>query len=204
MAASGSDRPLKWSQGQVGGMYADPDPECDDDAVGTARAVAVPVAATAVAFAAYAGLYSLDSYLGYADLLGPRGEWVQFLLLAGVVAAHGAVHAAGYAVLGGGSWRDVDLDFEVLPGGYEPVRVAVSPGGPIRRSAYLVGLVAPGVLLGVVPVAWALASGNPLAMFVGAVGLLASGSDVSEVVGVVRAADSARLAVTSTAGDGRR
>ncbi|WP_436908701.1 metalloprotease family protein [Halosimplex marinum] len=186
-------------------MYADPDPECDDDAVGTARAVAVPVAATTAAFAAYVGLYGLDSYLGYADLLGPRGEWVQFLVMAGVVAAHGAVHAAGYAVLGGGSRRDVTVDFEAFPGGFEPVRVAVSPGGPIRRSAYLAGLVAPGVVLGVVPVAWALASGNPLAMFVGAVGLLVSGSDVSGVIDVVRAADSSRsLAVTSTAPDGER
>lgn len=188
-------------------MYADPDPdpECDDDAAETARAVAVPVAATAVAFAAYAGLYGLDSYLRYADLLGPRGEWAQFLVMAGVVGAHGAVHAVGYAVLGGGSWRDVDLDFEVFPDGFEPVRTAVSPGGPIRRSAYLAGLVAPGVLLGVVPVAWALVSGNPLAMFVGAVGLLVSGSDVNEVVDAVRAGDSVHsLGAGSTAPDVER
>jgi len=172
-------------------MYADPDPECDDDAVGTVRAVAVPVAATAVAFAAYVGLYGLDGYLGYADLLGPCGEWLQFPLLGGVVAAHGAVHAVAYAVLGERSWTDVTVDFEVAPGGFEPVRVTVAPDGPIRRSAYLVGLAAPGLALGLAPAAWALATGNPLALFVGLVGVLVSGSDVTEVARVLAARDAA-------------
>lgn len=173
-------------------MYADPDPECDDDAAGTARAVAVPVAATAAAFAAYVGLYGANRYLGYADLLGPRGELLQFLVIAGVVVAHGAVHAAAYAALGAGGWRDVSVDVETLPGGLEPVRIAVVPGAPIRRSAYLAGVAAPAVLLGVAPVTWALTSGNPLALFVGAVGLLVSGADVNEAVDVVRADSSAR------------
>jgi|GEM_PF-2545597 len=172
-------------------MYADPDPECDDDAVGTARSVAAPVATTAVAFAAYAALYGLDSYLGYVDLLGPNGEWLQFLAMAGAVAAHGGVHAVAYAVLGAGSWTDVTLDVEVRPGGFEPVRVAVVPGASIRRSAYLTGLAAPGVLLGLAPAAWALATGNPLALFVGLIGVLVSGSDANEVARVLGARDTA-------------
>jgi len=191
MAPDGPDRSLKWTRGQLDGMYADPDPECDDDAVGTARAVAVPVATAAVAFAAYAGLHGLDSYLGYVDLLGPNGEWLQFLALAGAVAAHGAVHAVAYAALGAGAWYDVTLAVEVRPGGFEPVRATVRPTGPIRRSAYLTGLAAPGVLLGLAPAAWALATGNPLALFVGLVGILVSGSDANEAARVLGARDAA-------------
>jgi len=183
------DRSLKSARARLGGMYADPDPECDDDAVGTARAVAVPVAAAAAAFAAYVGLYGLDGYFEYTEMLGPRGEWLQFLLLAGVVAAHGAVHAVAYAVLGEGSWTDVTADVEIAPGGFEPVRVTVLPGVSIPRSAYLVGLAAPGIALGLAPAAWALATGNPLALFVGLVGILVSGSDVTEAARVLDARD---------------
>lgn len=172
-------------------MYADPDPECDDDALGTAVSVGVPVAVTAVAVGAYVATYGLDRYLDYGAMLGPRGEWLQFAVLGGLVVAHGVVHALAYALLGEGSWRAVRLDVSTDPSGIDPVRVAVRPAGRIRRSAYALGVAAPGLLLGVAPAAWALVSGNPLAMFVGAVGLLICGSDAAELRDVLGARDAA-------------
>jgi len=170
-------------------MYADPDPSCDDE-WGAGAAVGVPVTVTAAVFGGYLVSYGLDSYLGYVTMLGPGGEWLQFLVMAGLVVLHGVVHAVAYAVLGDGSWRSVRLDFSTEPGGIDPVRVAVLPGGRIRRTAYLVGVAAPGVVLGLVPAGWALVTGNPLAMFVGAFGLLLTGSDVSELLAVLAAPDS--------------
>ncbi|WP_415379768.1 hypothetical protein [Halosimplex sp. TS25] len=172
-------------------MYADPDPECDDTEWGTVRAVAVPVAVAAAFAGAYLAVYGLDRYLDYAAMLGPRGEWLQFAVMAGVVGLHGAVHAAAYALLGEGSWRDVTAEMSLFPGGIDPVRVSVRPDGPIRRSAYLAGIAAPGVLLGFVPAAWALATGNPLALFVGLVGVLLTGSDVGELLDTMRSPDAA-------------
>ncbi len=170
-------------------MYADPDPECDDDAWGRVRAVGVPVAVAAAFAGVYVATYGFDRYLDYTAMLGPRGDVLQFALLAGVVVLHGAVHAVAYALLGEGSWRDVTVDASLFPGGLDPVRVAVLPAGPIRRSAYLVGVAAPGVILGVVPAMWALATGNPLALFVGLVGVLSAGSDVSESLDAIRHPD---------------
>ncbi|WP_436927767.1 hypothetical protein [Halosimplex amylolyticum] len=172
-------------------MYADPDPECDDAEWGRGRAMPVPVAVAAAFAGVYLAVYGFDRYLDYAAMLGPRGEWLQFAVVAGVVGLHGAVHAVAYALLGEGSWRDAAVDASLFPGGVDPVRVTVFPDGPIRRSAYLVGVAAPGVLLGVVPATWALVTGNPLALFVGLVGVLLTGSDVGELIETARAPDAA-------------
>ncbi|WP_459193315.1 DUF3267 domain-containing protein [Halosimplex sp. J119] len=174
-------------------MYADPDPdpECDEDAWGTARTAAVPLAVAAAFAGAYLAAYGLDRYLDYTAALGPRGDLLQFVVMAGVVALHGAVHALAYALLGAGSWRDVTVEASLFPGGIDPIRVSVHPDGPIRWSAYLVGVAAPGVLLGVAPAAWALATGTPLALFVGLVGILLTGPDVRELIDTVRAPDTA-------------
>lgn len=176
-------------------MYADPDPECDDeDAWGTVRTTAVPLAVAAAFAGPYLVAYGFDRSLDYAAMLGPDGEWLQFAAMGGLLVLHGAVHAVAYALLGEGSWRDVTVEASLFPGGIDPVSVSVVPDASIRRSAYLVGLAAPGVLLGLAPAAWALATGSPLALFVGLVGILLTGSDVSELLGAVRSPDAAGVA----------
>ena len=172
-------------------VYADPDPECAEDDRGATRAVAVPLAVAAAFAGVYVGTYGVDRYLDYVTMLGPRGEWLQFVVMGGLVVGHGAVHAITYAVLGEGSWRDVRVDVSLFPDGLDPVRVAVLPDGPIRRSAYLLGVAAPGLLLGVTPCAWALLTGTPLALFVGLVGVLLTGSDVSELLATLGVSDTA-------------
>ncbi|MFC7197150.1 DUF3267 domain-containing protein [Halosimplex aquaticum] len=154
----------------------------------------MPVAVATAFAGVYLGAYGFDRYLDYAAMLGPRGEWLQFAVMGGLVVLHGAVHAVAYALLCEGSWRDVAVEASLFPGGLDPVQVFVVPTAQIRRSAYLVGVAAPGVLLGLVPAAWALATGNPLALFVGLVGILLTGSDIGELLDTVRSPDAAGAA----------
>lgn len=172
-------------------MYADPDPECADDEWGAGVAVGIPLVVTGAVLGAYVLAYGLDRYVEYADMLGPRGELLQFAVIGGLLIVHGVVHAVAYALLGEGSWRAVSVEVVTDTAGIDPVAVSVLPAGKIRRSAYVVGVAAPGVVLGLLPAAWALLIGNPLAMFVGAVGLLLTGSDVTELLDVLSVPHSA-------------
>lgn len=163
--------------------YVDPDPECAEDRQETARAVGVPIAVAATVAGLYVGTYGVYRYLDYTAMLGERGTWLQFVVLAGLVVLHGLLHAAAYASLGGGTLRDVTLDVALSPqDSLEPLRVSVLPSTPMSRWAYRAGVAIPGVLLGLAPAAWALATGNPLALFVGLVGVLLTGSDVNALV----------------------
>jgi len=120
-------------------------------------------------------------------MLGDHGALLQFALMAVLLAAHEAVHAAAY-VLGGRSWDEVDVAFELFPSGtYDPVRVSVQPAVPMNRWAYRFGVALPGLLLGVLPSALAVATGNPLAMFVGLFGTVLLPPDVETLLDTWRA-----------------
>ena len=168
-------------------MYVDPDPECDEEGWGTARSAAVAVAAAAAFGGGYVATYGVDRYLTYTESLGPHGVVVQFGVVAALVALHEAVHAVAYAAVGGLSWDEiaveVELDFE---DGLDPLHHSVHPARPVRRRAYYVGVVAPGVLLGILPATVGLATGSALATFVGLVGLLLISTDVGTLVEVWR------------------
>lgn len=167
-------------------MYVDPDPECHEEGWGTARSTAVAVAVAVAVGGTYALTYGVERYLTYAEMLGPRGELVQFAVVAGLFVAHEAVHALAYVVCGV-SPADVEVEFGLdREAPLDPVHHSVHPGRPIERWRYYVGVAAPGVALGVAPATLALATGNPLAMFVGGVGLLLVATDVSALVAAIR------------------
>ncbi len=164
-------------------MYVDPDPECDEEGWGTVRSAVVPAVAIVAFGGSYVTTYGLDRYLTYTELLGPHGAVLQFALIAGVVVLHEGIHAAAYAIASGLSWDEIEVDVELdLEGGVDPIRHSVHPARPVRRWVYYVGIAAPGVVLGVVPSAVAVATGNPLAMFVGVVGLVLLSTDVGALV----------------------
>lgn len=164
------------------GMYVDPHPDCGENEGETARTAVVPVAAAGVSAGAYLATYGVERYLEYAEMLGPRGETLQFGVVFALIGAHVAGHAAAFAIVGS-SWRDVTLDATVLPdGSIEPVSVSVRPSEPIRRWRYSIGLAVPGVALGLLPATLGVVTGNPLSLFVGVVGLLVTGPDVQELL----------------------
>ncbi|WP_327050699.1 metalloprotease family protein [Halomicrococcus gelatinilyticus] len=164
-------------------MYVDPDPECDEAGWGTARSTAVAVTAAVAFGGTYVATYGLDRYLTYTDALGRYGVVLQFGVMIGLVVLHEAVHAVAYAILGGLSWDEiaveVGLDFD---DGLDPLHHSVHPARPLRRRAYYAGVAAPGVVLGLLPAALALATGSALAAFVGVVGLLLVSTDVPPLV----------------------
>ena len=159
-------------------MYVDPDPRCEDEGWETAASVLVPVATTAVAWGAFMATYGVERYLDYAAMLGEHGALLQFVVMAGVVAVHGALHAVAFVAVGALSVRDITVDLVLRPENGRGVRACVLPAVPMRRWAYHLGVAVPGVFLGALPVVVALVTGNPLAMFVGVVGLLTTPGDV--------------------------
>lgn len=164
-------------------MYVDPDPECDEEGWGAARSAAVPAVAVVAFGGGYVATYGLDQYLTYTELLGPHGVVLQFALIAGLIALHEALHGAAYAAVGGLSWDEIDVEVGLeLEDGFDPIRHSVHPARPVRRWVYYAGVAAPGLVLGFVPAAIALLTGNPLAMFVGVVGLLLLSTDVGALV----------------------
>lgn len=167
-------------------MYVDPDPECDEAGWGTARSTGVGALAALAVGGAYVATYGFDRYLTYTDAL-PAGELLQFAVLAAVLVAHEAVHALAYRTVGGCTWDEVAVEARLsFDGGLDPVHHSVHPTRPVRRSAYLVCLAAPTVLLGVVPAAVGLATGSALATFVGLAGLLLVSTDVAPAVAAWR------------------
>lgn len=161
----------------------DPDPECDEEGWGTARAAAAPVAVAVALGGAYVGTYGLERFFDYVTMLGEYGVVVQFGVLAAVVAAHEAIHAVAYAVLCGLSRDEVAVEAALFPdGSLDPLHVSVHPDRAVRRWRYAVGVAAPGVLLGLVPSAVGLATDNPLAAFVGLYGVLLVATDVPALV----------------------
>lgn len=168
-------------------MYVDPDPECDEEGWGTTRSVVVPAVAIVAFGGAYVGTYGLDRYLTYTELLGPNGVVLQFAVMAGLIAFHEVIHAVTYATVGGLSWDDIDVEFAFeFEDGYDPLHHSVHPARPVRRWVYYVGVAAPGIVLGFVPALVALLTGNPLAMFVGVIGLLLLSTDVGSLVSAWR------------------
>jgi hypothetical protein len=81
-------------------MYVDPDPECDEEGWGTARATAAPLAVTIALGGAYVATYSLERLFTYPDLLGEYGLALQFVVLAALVVCHEAIHAGSYLLVG--------------------------------------------------------------------------------------------------------
>lgn len=178
-------------------MYVDPDPECDEERWGTARSMAVPAAAVAAFGGGYVATYGLEQYFTYVEWLGPDGVLVQFAVIVGLVVLHEAVHALAYATVGGLSVSEIDLAVGLDRDSLDPVHYSVHPTRPVRRSAYLGCVAAPGVLLGVVPATVALVTGNSLAMFVGVVGLLLAVTDVGTFLRALRRPE--RIAVSDPA-----
>jgi hypothetical protein len=164
-------------------MYVDPDPECDEERWGEARSMAVTIATVAAFGGGYVMTYGVDQYLTYTELLGPYGVFLQFGVIVGLVVLHEAIHAVVYATIGSLSWSEIEVevgfDFEDT---FDPLDHSVHPARPIRRWAYVVCVAAPGIVLGVVPAALALVTGNALAMFVGLIGLLLIATDVGALV----------------------
>lgn len=164
-------------------MYVDPDPECNEEGWGTARSMAVPAAAVAAFGGGYVMRYGLDQYLTYTELLGPYGVWLQFAVIAAVVVLHETLHGLAYVAVSGLSWSEIEVEFTVDTGSaVDPVHHSVHPTRPIRRRAYYLGVAAPGVMLGFLPATVGLVSGNPLAMFVGIVGILLISTDVNALI----------------------
>jgi hypothetical protein len=81
-------------------MYVDPDPECDEEGWGTARATAAPLAVAIALGGAYVATYSLERLFTYPDLLGEYGLALQFVVLAALVVCHEAIHAGSYLLVG--------------------------------------------------------------------------------------------------------
>jgi len=164
-------------------MHVDPDPECNEEGWGEARSMAVTIAAVVAFGGGYVATYGVDRYLTYTESLGPHGVFLQFGVTVGLVVLHEVIHAVAYATIGNLSWSEIEVkvgfDFEDT---FDPLDHSVHPARPIHQWAYIVGVAAPGIVLGVVPAALALVTGDALAMFVGLIGLLLITTDVGALV----------------------
>jgi hypothetical protein len=118
----------------------------------------------------HAVLYREDALTALFHALG--GWWSALAIFAGIV-VHELLHGITMCLLGRLRWAD--MTFGVNWGAMMPY---AHPTGPIQARAYAIGTAMPGVLLGILPAAAGLATGNAALSGWGAIFLAAAAGDL--------------------------
>ena len=94
---------------------------------------------------------------------------------------HELIHGAGWSLFCENGWKDIDFGFIV-----EYLTPYCTCSTPLPRWSYVIGALAPLVILGVVPYIIGLFSGSLYVFFIGIIMILAAGGDIMLTIKLLR------------------
>lgn len=129
----------------------------------------IPIAL--LGFALYYYWWGGEKIAGDLRLISDNFALALLILILGI-GAHELIHGLSWMAAAGLNWNTIEFGFKLS---------ALSPyahcGEPMKVTAYRFGVIAPGLVLGLLPFLWGLVTGNGNCIWFGLIFTLAAGGD---------------------------
>lgn len=163
--------------------------EAKDLTVGLVYANIMAIVLTFPIILCFGALFVICNSGRLSDMLSPDGSTLIFFLIfmaayLALIVAHELIHGLTWALFAEKHWKSISFGY---------IAKYMTPyctcRDPLKKGQYIIGALAPTIVLGVIPAAAGAVAGSVWLLAMGAIMILSGGGDLTIILGLVRFRD---------------